>query len=87
MIGTWPGAARTLLSSSPQPGPGRHSSRPLILRSASFITVNSVGDPVRIQMFFRPPGSGSIRQRYGSAIRILSFSHKDVERTEIMLAK
>ena len=47
----------------------------------------SVGDPDPVPHVFGPPGSGSIRQRYGSAIRILSFSHKDVERTEIMLAK
>jgi hypothetical protein len=33
---------------------------------------------------FRPPISGSITQ---ARIRILPFSHKGVERTEIMLAK
>ncbi len=31
--------------------------------------------------------SGSIRQRYKSGFRILPFSHKGVEQTEIMLAK
>jgi hypothetical protein len=33
---------------------------------------------------FGPPGSGSISQRYGSGF---FFSHKGVERNEIMLAK
>jgi hypothetical protein len=41
--------------------------------------------------FFGPPGCGSISQRCGSRIwlriRILPFSHKYVERTEIMPAK
>ncbi len=51
----------------------------------------SVGDPdLRDPHVFGPPGSRSIchRQRgYGSGSRILSFSHKGVERTEIKLGK
>jgi hypothetical protein len=40
---------------------------------------------------FGPHGSGSISQRYGSGevrmrFRILPFSHKDIDRAEIMLA-
>jgi hypothetical protein len=36
---------------------------------------------------FGPPGSasGSVCHKYGSGLRILSFSHKSVERTEICL--
>jgi hypothetical protein len=36
---------------------------------------------------FRPPGSRSISQEVLIRIQILPFSHKGVERTEIMLAK
>ncbi len=58
---------------------------------------SSVGDPDPEQDLhvFGPTGSGSgsISLRYGSPlrirlrIRILPFSHKGVEQTEIMLAK
>jgi hypothetical protein len=51
---------------------------------------DSVGDPdpepdPQDPHAFGPPGSGSMSQRYGSGS--LSFSHKCVERTEIMPAK
>ncbi len=48
---------------------------------------DSVGDPDPDPHVFGPlgSGSGSISQRYGSGS--LSFSHKCVERTEIMSAK
>jgi hypothetical protein len=36
---------------------------------------------------FGPPGSGSISHEVWIRIRILPFSHKGVERTEIMFAK
>jgi hypothetical protein len=51
------------------------------------ILYTSVGNPEPDPHAFRPHGSGSISQRYGSGIRILTFSHKCVERTEIMAAK
>ncbi len=44
----------------------------------------SVGDPD--PHVYGPPEFGSIIQRYGSG-SLLPFSHKGVERTEIMLAK
>jgi hypothetical protein len=44
---------------------------------------SSVRDPD--PHFFGPPGSGSISQRYGSGS--FPFTHKGVERTEILLAK
>jgi hypothetical protein len=47
----------------------------------------SVGYPESDPHAFWPRGSGSIRQRYGSGFRILSFPHKCVEPTEIMAAK
>jgi hypothetical protein len=49
----------------------------------------SVGDPdpdPQDPYVFGPPGSGSFSQRYGR-LRILPFSHKGLEQTEIMLAK
>jgi hypothetical protein len=52
-----------------------------------FIVSTSVGDPdTQDPHVFGPPGSGSISQRSGPG-RILTFSHKGVEQTEIMLAK
>ncbi len=51
------------------------------------ITMTSVGDPDLDPHVFGPPRSesGSISQMYGT--RSLHFSHKCVERTEIMHAK
>jgi hypothetical protein len=48
----------------------------------------SVGDPDLEDLHnFGPPGSESVSQSPEVWIRILLFSHKGVERTEIMLAK
>jgi hypothetical protein len=48
-----------------------------------FSISDSVGEPdPQDPHVFGPPRSGSIIQRFGSGIRILLFSHKDVERTE-----
>jgi hypothetical protein len=50
----------------------------------------SAGDPdldPQDPHVFGPPGSGSVSQESDVPIRILPFSHKGVERTEIMLAK
>ncbi len=43
-------------------------------------------DPQDLHVFW-PPGSRSISPRYASGSVSFPFSHKDVERTEIMLAK
>jgi hypothetical protein len=56
------------------------------------LLLHSVWDPEPDQKdphVFWPPGSGSIIQVYGSGSGsgILTFSHKCIERTEIMLDK
>jgi hypothetical protein len=53
--------------------------------SLTLTVFSNVGDPD--PLVFGHPGSGSISQRHGSGSRILPFSHKGVDRTEIMLAK